>query len=65
MPDGSKPDTTRKAPAKAKLSSARSVSAKRGKPFVSPYGGLRGTVLYCADLTEPTAGEWTAPSTLG
>ena len=60
MPDGSKPDATRKAPAKAKLPAIRRVSAKRAKPFVSPYGGMRGTVLYCADLTEPTAAAWTA-----
>jgi hypothetical protein len=57
MPDGSKPDTPRKSPAKSKRTTA---PAKRTKPFVSPYGGLRGTVLYCADLTETTAREWTA-----
>lgn len=48
------------------------VLTKRGKPIArlvpepdstatpGPYGGLRGTVLYCADLTEPTIGEWKA-----
>ena len=56
MPDGSKPHTDEKARA------ARGVPARAKAPRArkSPYGGLRGTVLYCADLTKPTRGEWAA-----
>ncbi len=37
---------------------ARLIAEPAPKSAASPYGGLRGTVLFCADLTQPTAGEW-------
>lgn len=62
MPDGSKPDlpAKRRASRAAPQGEPSRAPGKRRKPFVSPYGGLRGTVLHCADLTEPTAAEWVA-----
>lgn len=56
MPDGSKLPASEK----ARVKRAPAARAKAPRARKSPYGGLRGTVLYCADLTKPTHGAWAA-----